>query len=212
MIICFNKKINTFFKIYKNNFSFTQENVQNIMPNVSDIKCKCPKCKTKSNFSYHGSYLRNISFINDNGIFECKVSVSRAICNSCGSTHALLPSFIVPYRIFSMWSILYVISKAFSSSVTFFSQKLNISIELIYSFLALILSFFDFADSLNREYNFFCNFNKKYFILNCFSICDDKFCISFFYRYKWLFLMSKFRNIKPPPIYISINFSSPHNF
>ena len=212
MIICFNDKINTFSKIYKNNFSFTQENVQDIMPNVSDINCKCPKCKAKSNFYYHGSYIRNISFINDNGVFDCKVSVNRAICNSCGSTHALLPSFIVPYKIFSCESILFVISKAFSSSVIFVSQKLNISIELIYSFFALFLSFFDFSDSLNREFNFFTNFNKNYFFLNCFSICNNKFFILFFYRYKWLFLMSKFRNIKPPTIYISLNFTSPHNF
>ena len=100
MIICFNDKINTFSKININNFSLTQEHIQELMPSCEDIHCNCPNCKAKSNFSFHGSYVRNISFIRENKIYDFKVTVTRVICNSCGSTHALLPSFIVPYKIF----------------------------------------------------------------------------------------------------------------
>ena len=42
MIIYFNDKINNFSKFYKNNFSLTQENIQNLMPSCEDIHCNCP--------------------------------------------------------------------------------------------------------------------------------------------------------------------------
>ncbi len=205
MIICFNKKINSFSKIYKNNFSLTQQNVQDLMPSCDDIHCNCPKCNAKSNFSYHGSYIRNISLIREEKNYDFQVSVTRVICNSCGSTHALLPSFIVPYKIFSLDSILYTVQNSMRSSVIVLSEKLKISFELIYSFIALISGFFNYVDSLNREQNQFKNFNHDYFLLNCLSICDQKFNINFFYRYKWIFLMTKFQNQKSPPITIGVN-------
>ena len=205
MIICFNKKINSFSKINKNNFSLTQQDVQDLMPSCEDIHCNCPKCKAKSNFSYHGSYIRNISLIREEKNYDFQVSVTRVICNSCGSTHALLPAFIVPYKIFSLDSILYVVQNSMLSSVIALSEKLKISIALIYSFIALILGFFCHVDSLNREQNQYNNFNKTYFLLNCLTICDQEFNINFFYRYKWIFLMTKFQNQTSPPITIGIN-------
>lgn len=205
MIICFNDKINNFSKIYKNNFSFTQEYIQNLMPSCEDIHCNCPKCKAKSNFSFHGSYIRNISFICENGIFDFKVTVTRVICNSCGSTHALLPIFVVPYKIFSRDSFLYVVSQAYSTSVLKTAEKLSLSFQLIYSFIATVLSFFPYIDSLNREKSLYKNFNKTYFILNCLAICDENFYLYFFKRYLWIFLMTKLQNKKPPPFTIGVN-------
>lgn len=205
MIICFNKKINSFSKINKNNFSLTQQNIQNLMPSCEDIHCNCPKCKAKSNFSYHGSYIRHISLIREEKNYDFQVSVTRVICNSCGSTHALLPSFIVPYKIFSLDSILYVVQNSMLSSVIELSEKLKISFELIYSFIALTIGFFYHVDSLNREQNQYKNFNQNYFLLNCLTICDQKFNINFFNRYKWIFLMTKFQYQKSPPITIGIN-------
>ena len=208
MIICFNDKINSFSKFYKNNFSLTQENIQNLMPSCEDIHCHCPNCKAKCNFSYHGSYVRNISFICEDKIYDFKITVTRVICNSCGSTHALLPNFIVPYKIFSRESILYVVENSLSSSVLKIAEKMNLSIQLIYSFITLVLSFFNYADSLNRSQSSHHNFNEKYFIENCLEICDEKFCVDFFNRYIWIFLMTKFQNEKPPPLTIGVNLIS----
>lgn len=182
------------------------QDIQALMPSCSDIHCNCPKCKAKSNFSYHGSYNRNISFIRDNNVFDFKVSVTRVICNSCGSTHALLPNFIVPYKIFSRESFLYAISQACATSVITIAEKLGLSFQLIYSFLALILSFFPFADSLNRQEIYCQNFNHNYFTLNCLTFCNTSFDISFFKRYIWIFLMTKFQNMEAPPVSIGINF------
>ncbi len=205
MIICFNDKINTFSKFYKKNFSLTQESLQNSMPTCNDIHCNCPNCKAKSNFSFHATYSRNISFICDDKIYDFRIKVNRVICNSCGTTHALLPDFIVPYKSFSRGSILYVIKNSASSSVLETAEKLNISFQLIYSFISILLSFFAHADSLNREKSLHNNFNETYFTLNCLVVCNENFNINFFYRYNWIFLMTKFQNNNPPPITIGLN-------
>ncbi len=55
MIICFNNKINTFSKFYKNISSLTQEILQELMLSCFDIHCNCPNCNAKSNFSYYDS-------------------------------------------------------------------------------------------------------------------------------------------------------------
>jgi hypothetical protein len=201
----FKKNQYLFQKKNKNNLILTQDYVQSQMPTCEDIHCKCPKCNAKANFSYHGSYRRNISFIREDGIYDFNVCVTRVICNSCGATHALLPDFIAPYKTFSRDSILYVVASAAASSVLKVSEKLSISMELIYSFIAIVLGFFNYADSLNREQNFQKNFNENYFLLNCLTICNAEFDLKFFNRYKWIFLMTKFQNKKPPPITIGVN-------
>ena len=212
MILCFNDKIKTFYKKNKKNYSFNQEQIQNLMPSCNDITCKCPKCKAKSNFSYHGSYSRNITFICKENTYDFKVTVSRVICNSCGSTHALLPDFIVPYRITSRGSILYIVSTAMSTSVLKTAEKFNISFQQIYAFIALVLSFYAYADSLNKQLNLSNNFNKKYYVLNCVTFCDVNFNINYFKHNKWIFLMKAFQNKTSPP-YVQMDVSgSPHNF
>ena len=205
MIISFNEKINTFYKNNLKNLNLTQENVQDLMPTHDNIHCKCPKCNAKDNFSYHGAYNRCISFIRDDNTYDFYVSVTRVICNSCGSTHALLPAFIVPYKTFSLDSILYVITEVAYSSVLKTADKLNLSFQLIYSFLVILMSFFYHVDSLNREKKTYKNFNKTYFKLNCLIICNEEFLKTYFKHYNWIFLMTKYQNIKSPPIYININ-------
>ena len=205
MIICFNDKINTFSKNNFKNFNFTKNNVQNLMPSINDINCNCPKCNAKPNFSYHGSYFRNISFVTQNSTYDFSVSVTRVICNSCNSTHALLPSFIVPYKIFSLHSILFIVLELYHSSVLKLSNKLNLSFELIYSLFTLFISFFCYVDSLNKNNNTYKNFNLKYFQLHCFDICNNIFLINFFKFYQFPFLMTKFQNMKSPPVYINIS-------
>ena len=212
MIICFNDKINSFNKISKENVSLTNEYIQSLMPSCEDIHCNCPKCKAKSNFSYHGSYTRNLTLIREANIYDFKVKVTRVICNSCGSTHALLPNFIVPYKIFSRDSILSTVASKASTSVIKVSREIGISMQLIYNFILLIMKFFPHAHSLNLEQKWYKNFNEKFFTLNCLTICNDEFHIKFFERYKWVFLMDKFQNNKAPPITIGINLILPHNF
>lgn len=212
MIICFSDKINSFCKINKKNFCLTQEYVQNLMPCCEDIHCKCPKCKAKCCFAYHGSYMRNITVIHKGKRYDFRVRVTRVICKSCGSTHALLPNFLVPYKIYTRDSILATIAESLNSSAIKVAEMVEASMQLVYAFIQLLLGFFPHADSLNREQNWYENFNEEYFLLKCVEICNQDFDIKFFERYKWIFLMTKFQNMKSPPIVIGVNLILPHNF
>ena len=208
MIICFSEKIKSFQQNNLKTFNFSQEDIQNLMPSLEDISCCCPNCKAYSNFSFHGAYNRNISFIREGKTFDFTVSVTRVICNSCGSTHALFPDFIVPYKHFSRDSFLLVVSKTVSSSVLKVSECFYLSWQFIYACLSIFFAFFNYADSLNKYKNLFKTFNKTYFALNCTTICDDNFNLLFFKHYHWVFLMTKFQNSKSPPITIGVNLIS----
>ena len=88
------------------------------MPTLKDLhNCKCPKCGCIDNFSFHCTYDRNLSFVLNSEVVNYVVTVTRVICNSCSSTHAILPDFIVPYKIMSFCSICNIVKDAVSSSV-----------------------------------------------------------------------------------------------
>ena len=212
MIICFVEKINTFSKINKKNFKITKHTLQELMPTEEDIHCACPTCGAKNNFSYHSSYERNFSFLDNGVLCDVLLSVTRVICNSCSHTHACLPDYIVPYKIISRDSILSIVSQSTKTSVLEVAEKLQISFELIYSFISILMSFFPKVDILNKEKNFVKNLNQEYFKLNCIEFCSDQFMVQYFKHYQWIFLMTKFQNTVSPPIRIGLNCTVSHNF
>lgn len=54
----------------------------------------CPHCGKKGSLSHHGFYTRCLIVC---GICII-VSIERLRCSGCGHTHALMPSFIIPYE------------------------------------------------------------------------------------------------------------------
>ncbi|MBQ3141879.1 MAG: hypothetical protein IJB82_00010 [Bacilli bacterium] len=97
MILLFSEKINNFKKIFKKyeetmDFNFI----------------KCPNCNSDDLIKW-GNYKRNIKYINEK--LEKKIiTIKRVKCKKCGKTHALLPLYIVPYKI----SLLDVILNSFN--------------------------------------------------------------------------------------------------
>ena len=61
----------------------------------------CPICGAKHALSPFASYNRHLVTYDDNTAQDNIIIISRYICSSCGRTHALLPSVIVPYMSFS---------------------------------------------------------------------------------------------------------------
>src|SRR5574344_2435185 len=202
MIICFSKKVNDFDEKSLENC----KNIQDYIPTMVNItsNCACPKCKSICNFSYHGSYKRNISIVNTNVNENFSVNITRVKCNSCNSTHALLPSFLVPYKIFTSESILNIITSATKTSVLKTAELLKISYELIYYYIALLIAFWSDLVILNneKEYIHRKNFDKIYLFNNCLNFCNANFKSDFLHFFKWCFLMSKFRNTLSCKIYI----------
>lgn len=79
----------------------------------------------------HGYYCRNV--ITKYSIL--KIVVSRVKCPSCGKTHAILPSFLIPYHqyslefIFECLDLSFTIKDSYSKIVDYFNT-LNLGFSL----------------------------------------------------------------------------------
>ena len=71
--------------------------LRNVEPGGKLSGRACPSCGCRGNFAGHGSYSRSLA--TERG--EERIRVRRAMCRSCGATHALLPLGVVPYRLHS---------------------------------------------------------------------------------------------------------------
>lgn len=69
----------------------------------------CPFCGTKHSLTLFASYKRNLVTYDNNEVQDNVITISRYICSSCGHTHAILPSVIVPYMSFSFKFIVSII-------------------------------------------------------------------------------------------------------
>lgn len=211
MIICFLKKIKSFCeKNFKNYDSYESRKkcIQSLMPDLSDVLDNiCPCCKAKNKLVKYGKYCRNVSVLVDNSIENYCISVQRVICKSCGSTHALLPDFIVPYKIMDIFSIAKIVQNACETSAYKLAETINLSFQTIYSYIALVLAFFADFRILNnsKEYYHTRNFNEKYFLTNCITLSTSCFRLDFFEFFNWALFMSKFRNNPSPPITIKVS-------
>ena len=68
----------------------------------------CPFCGAKHSLSSFASYRRHLVTYN-NTAKDNIIIIHRDVCSSCGHTHALLPSVIVPYMSFSFNFTVYLI-------------------------------------------------------------------------------------------------------
>lgn len=202
------KKVKSIIEILANiqNYSSRLHFVQSLMPTLNNLhNCKCPMCGSIDKFHSHCTYERNISFVLNDDVVNFRVTVTRVICDSCESTHALLPDFIVPYKIFSSCSICRIVNDAISSSVLAVAHKLSVSYQLIYYYISLYLSFFPNVSILNNANNYCHTFNETIYLEDFLSFCcDSKFRHEHFIFFKWIFLMSKFRNSNYNSIYIGV--------
>lgn len=99
MIILNSKEINT-------NFKNLLEKYENCL-NYGILSC--PNCGS-DHFIRWGYYLRNVYYINNNNIEFNIIKIQRIRCKTCGHTHALLPTYIIPYRQYLLDAILTAIN------------------------------------------------------------------------------------------------------
>lgn len=194
MIIDFSVSFNSYKEKILNKYDFFQY--------------KCPNCGSTHSFSRHATYQRNISFLLENKILNEKLEILRLKCTSCKTTHAILPNDIVPYCIYSYSFIMNILLKHFvdKESVLSISSKYDISFQLIYFFFSKFKAFFNECIYVLRLFNLLKdNFNPSFNdilieIIN--NSSTFSFLEIFFSKTKWMFLMKKFLNIIPKPIYI----------
>lgn len=73
--------------------NFSPNTYNNIISNLQFHRLTCPGCKHKSTLFIHGYYRRFLNVPGGKVVFR----ICRVKCKSCNKTHALLPSFLVPY-------------------------------------------------------------------------------------------------------------------
>lgn len=87
MIILNGKKSNNF-------FHEIQQKYENMLNNPY---MECPICGSSKLIKW-SSYQRTICFIDHDILQTVIIAIKRIRCKKCGHTHALLPSFIIPYK------------------------------------------------------------------------------------------------------------------
>ncbi len=184
---------------------------EKILNNYTILSYTCPKCGAKHSFTRHGSYERNICFIdNYHNICEERICILRLKCSSCASTHAVLPKDVIPYCIYSFSFVIKVLSTYYleNRKILDICVSLSISFQLIYSFISKFIEFLASAFSVlrNLSYEPICIPKKILSIINLYNKNKNFSCI-YLFKTQWIFLMRKFHNILSPPIFIGSVYS-----
>lgn len=189
-----NLKTNTNYSSNESNSTY----VQNFIPIFEDLTSDtCPKCGAKHSLKKHGGYHRNITFLVGNSTVYVNVYIHRVICESCNKTQALLPSFVAPYKIYSLSTIIELFAEVSKTSAYQVSQKFDISFQSLYSLTSCVKSFFFMFKLLNNSISVFKEeFNNSFFVNNISKLTEE----AFFRMHHWFVFMSKFKDYSNLPV------------
>ena len=176
-----------------------------ILNNYSFFDYVCPKCGAKHSLTRHGSYERNICFIDNHNICEEKICVLRLKCASCNSTHAVLPNDVIPYCIYSFSFVIKVLGEYYleDSKISDICTMFSISFQLIYSFISKFIEFVNSSFSILRNLGFEISC-IPHDVLSSIDLYhqNKNFLYVYFFRTQWMLFLRKFHNILSPPIFI----------
>lgn len=176
--------------------------MENISNNYIDFDYTCPKCGAHE-FHRHAFYERHVLYLdNDHTIHDAILSVLRLKCTSCNSTHAILPSDVIPYSIYSLTIFLTITSEVLlaNNTLSHIAQTYHISYQLIAWFLQRLSSFEASCKLVFKELQIHDELTLSSMLSRIIS--RPTFTNEYFMYTRWAFLMQKFRNLFPKPIYI----------
>lgn len=114
---------------------------EKILKNYTPFEYACPKCSAKARFHRHGTYLRWVTYLSVEGyIFFEPMEILRLKCQSCNSTHSILPSDIIPFQVYSL-PVLLLLYKSIlirKDSLRNTVNKTRTTIQTIYQKLILL--------------------------------------------------------------------------
>ena len=118
--------------IPKDVFKILQDYLVGILePASSFVSVACPKCGKKHLLPFASTYQRKIIFKVSNLLINLKIPVFRMKCSNCGSTHAVLPSFCVPFKQYSKQAILEIVVEAENFSTEAVANNLEIEAKQV---------------------------------------------------------------------------------
>ena len=94
----------------------------------------CPVCHAKTSMEFFASYKRYLVEFEEGEPTGKTVTLQRFQCSSCGHTHALLPSMLVPYSSYSLRFILAVLRACFlkMDTVAGICEAAGIAVSTLY--------------------------------------------------------------------------------
>lgn len=121
--------------------TFCKDYKEKILNNYIVFDYVCPKCGAKARFHRHGTYFRWVTFLSleDAILFE-SIEILRLKCQSCNSTHSILPSEVIPFQLFSLPVVLFLCEQVLlkKDSLHHTQKKTMCSMQTIYQKLNLL--------------------------------------------------------------------------
>lgn len=117
--------------------SLTKDNYKSLINNKT-FPLTCPYCNSVNSFHKHGKYKRTIVYFKDDRLLEKEMHIQRVKCCNCNHTHAILPQDIMPYKIYTIPTIVKILSLIFieNKSIPDVSKQFFISFQLLYKYLS----------------------------------------------------------------------------
>ena len=102
-------------------------------------ECSCTHCGKIGFFKKHAKYKRYLIEDSKEGRKETVIEVIRFKCTECNTTHAYIPSFIIPFSVYSLRFVLKVLLYYFQNRCTIeqICNKFNISMSVLYKWIDL---------------------------------------------------------------------------
>jgi len=200
MIIDFSRKCNT----YK---AATKEELKGF---------GCPKCHAQG-LKNHGTYDRWAVRLETDGFGRITVkaiplTISRGKCDSCESTHAILPGDIVPYKQYSQGAIVAVLEFVLTDKLTVAcaAGMLGIAQQVVYGIIqqwkAMLLKMvLLLRDKFHRYTITGSGHGDETAVLEFVSQNMDKAPQAYLRYYKWPMFMTFSQNTIPPKVFIGIS-------
>jgi hypothetical protein len=102
---------------------------------------RCPSCGAAHHLAYHSNYHRTLVEHNGGSIQDQEATISRYQCLSCGKTHAILPSPLIPYARYSLdfmrrTLLAYSLRDKLGLTVQGVAKKFGIAVSTLYEWKA----------------------------------------------------------------------------
>jgi hypothetical protein len=117
-------------------FSCTcKTNSKDIYKKESFINTSCPKCPAIGRFNLHGSYSRYVAYFEKFELVHKLMDVKRIKCLSCKSTHAVMPGDLIPYRLLSLFVVIFILASVYLKRIPVLkiSDVWNFSFQFVYT-------------------------------------------------------------------------------
>lgn len=126
------------FRVFSKDY---KEKILNFSNCYHSFEYTCPKCGAKARFHRHGTYSRWVTYLSTSGciVFE-SLEILRLKCQSCNSTHSILPGDIIPFQVYSLPVVLFLCEQILlhKNSIRNTVNKTKCTIKTIYQKLKLL--------------------------------------------------------------------------